>query len=94
VADYLLLASADSSVQLRAIHESVKDQLKSSGLHPLHQEGSRGDKWIAIDYGGLLVHLMHTEVRSYYRLESLWDHPKQITWKKRTLASVVKKKKR
>jgi ribosome-associated protein len=44
---------------------------------PVHTEGERERRWILLDYGDVIAHVMIPEVREYYRLEQLWsDAPK------------------
>jgi ribosome-associated protein len=40
---------------------------------PVHTEGERERRWILLDYGDVIVHIMISEVREYYRLEQLWS---------------------
>jgi ribosome-associated protein len=81
VADYMLIAGADSSPQLRAVYEGVVARLQDLGIHLLRQDGHVNDRWIAMDYGGLLVHILLSAAREFYRLEQMWEdsvHP--INW--------------
>jgi ribosome-associated protein len=80
LADYILLASADSSVQMRAVSESVSDHLAESGVRLIHREGRARDRWMALDYGGLVVHVLMAEARAFYRLDSLWEKAKPVKW--------------
>src|SRR5258708_35113582 len=85
VADYMIIAGAESTPQMRAIYEGVVARLQDLGMRLLHQDGhARGDRWIALDYGGLLVHILLTDARSFYRLEHMWENPKVITWTEET----------
>lgn len=71
IADYLVLATGTSDKQTQAIAESVKKGLKKFGKI-LDLEGVREGKWIVMDYGDVLVHVFHEELRSYYDLDGLW----------------------
>ena len=66
--------------QMRAIDESVEEALSRRGVRALHHEGRSQDRWIAIDYGALVVHVFLVEARRFYRLESLWEKAKPVTW--------------
>jgi ribosome-associated protein len=83
VADYMLIAGAESSPQLRAIYEGVVARLQDMGVRLLRQDGHARDRWVALDYGGLLVHILLSEARAFYRLEHMWENPHPVTWKER-----------
>ena len=71
-ADYFVLASAQSVRQLKAMLESVDEELSPDGLEPMGREGEAASGWVLLDYGDVIVHLFGQEERSYYDLESLW----------------------
>lgn len=80
ISDYLVILGTESPAQLRAISESVKDALAQLGVHRLHQDGQSSMRWLALDYGGLVVHILMPEARELYRLEHLWEHAKPVLW--------------
>ena len=80
VADYVVIASTDSTPQLEAVEDHVKKTLKDEGVLALHRDGRLSDRWRVLDYGGLLVHLMHPDARAFYRLESLFEGAKKVKW--------------
>ena len=71
-ADYLVLASAQTVRQLKAMLDSVDEGLSPDGLEPMGREGEAASGWVLLDYGDVIVHLFGQEERSYYDLESLW----------------------
>lgn len=76
-ADYFVIASGTSDVQVKAIAEHVVDELRQGGVKPLHVEGLTGGRWVLIDYVDFVVHVFHPEARSFYQLETLWgDAPR------------------
>lgn len=77
IADYLVLATGTSDKQTQAIAESVKKGLKKFGKI-LDLEGVREGKWIVMDYGDVLVHIFHEELRAYYDLDGLWAEAPQV----------------
>ena len=82
-AEYLLIVTAGSLPQINAISESIKKGLsENSGLLPLHREGRRSESWAALDYGGLVIHIMSYQTRQFYRLEKLWDKARHIAFSK------------
>ena len=74
VADFFIVCSADNTIQLKAIIDSIEDKmLHVCGEKPYHQEGVKNSQWILIDYVNIVVHVMHTQSRNFYRLEDLWS---------------------
>ena len=75
--DYFILATGDSTPQLRALEESVREKLKEHGELPRGVEGP-SDRWILIDYGTIVVHLMSRDARTFYDLEGLWADAEKL----------------
>ncbi|MCR5200969.1 MAG: ribosome silencing factor [Saccharofermentans sp.] len=74
LADYFILATGNSTTQIKALADEVEYILKNEDqIMADHVEGRSGDKWILIDYKDIVVHVMHPELRADYDLESLWD---------------------
>lgn len=78
--DYFVLATGESSLQLKAMEDSVREKLKDRGVLPKGVEGP-SSRWILLDYGLVVVHLMSPEARLFYDLEGLWADatPLQVT---------------
>ena len=74
VADYLMVTSGDNPAQLKAIASEIEDQLSKMGQEPAHKEGKHGDKWFLFDYGDVVIHIIGTDAREYYKLEEFWSH--------------------
>jgi ribosome-associated protein len=72
ICDYMLLASGDSSPQIKAIVDHVQDRLDAAGFRLLRSEGYKAGRWVLLDYGDLVVHVFHPHERSFYALERLW----------------------
>lgn len=70
--DRLIIASADSARQTKALARNVQDKVLAAGGRILGVEGEEGGEWIVVDLGDVVVHLMQPAVRSYYNLEELW----------------------
>lgn len=77
-ADYFVFCSGRSDRQTKALHDAVREGMKADpGLLPVHTEGERERRWILLDYGDVIAHIMIPDVRDYYRLEELWgDAPR------------------
>ena len=71
--DFMIIASGTSIRHIAAISEKVIDGLKKSKVKDVKVEGQSGDDWVLVDAGDVIVHLMSTEAREFYDLESLWD---------------------
>ncbi len=69
--DWFIIATGESSLQLGALEDGVIDRLKASGHRPRGVEGP-SDRWLLLDYGGIVAHLMSPEAREFYDLEGLW----------------------
>lgn len=77
VADYFVIASAYSSTAVKALADAVEEELDKVGVHPLHRDADQ--KWIAIDYGSVIVHVFYKELRDFYNLERLWADGDNVT---------------
>jgi len=78
-ADYFVFCSGRSDRQTKALHDAVREGMKADpGLLPVHTEGERERRWILLDYGDVIAHIMIPEVRDYYRLEQLWSDAPQL----------------
>jgi ribosome-associated protein len=79
VADYLVLGSADSDRQTRAIADHVDGMLSASGFAPLSMEGTASSPWVLIDFGDVVAHIFRHDVRQHYALERLWADAKRVS---------------
>ena len=78
LADWFVICSGLTDVQVRAIARSVEDSLElEAGRLPLRREGQREGRWVLLDYGELIMHVLTPQERSYYDLESFWGHGEQ-----------------
>lgn len=68
----VVIASGDSTRQVRALADRVREHLKELGAPAQSMEGGRSAEWMLVDLGDIVVHVMHPSVRSYYNLEELW----------------------
>lgn len=78
LADWFVISSGLTDVQVRAIARSVEDRLEAEmGRLPLRREGQSEGRWVLLDYGEVIVHVLTPSERSYYDLESFWGHGEQ-----------------
>ena len=71
--DYMVIASGTSNRHITAISEKVIESLKENKISGVKVEGQLGDDWLLVDAGDEIVHLMSSDARDFYDLESLWD---------------------
>ena len=74
--DWFVVATGESSLQLQALEDGVRERLKAARVALRSVEGP-SSRWILMDYGPFVVHLMSPEARDFYDLEGLWaDAPR------------------
>jgi ribosome-associated protein len=73
--DTLIIASAESARQVKALATHVRDRMKAAGATIIGVEGEQSGEWVLIDAGDIVVHVMQPAVRAYYNLEELWAPP-------------------
>lgn len=78
IADYLVIGSAESDRQTRAIADSVVDALSRVNQRPLSLEGTTSGQWVLIDFGDVVAHVFRQDARSHYALERLWSDARNI----------------
>lgn len=79
LADYFVVATGFSNVQVRAIARSIQDQvLEERGQAPTHLEGLDEGNWIVLDYGTVIAHIFSPKEREFYNLEAFWGHAERI----------------
>jgi len=73
VSDYFVICHADSSTQVKAIANSVEDEIfKATQQEPWRKEGLEYGEWILLDYIDVVIHIFRTDKREYYGVEDLW----------------------
>ncbi len=70
--DYVVVATADSARQTRALAMNVHEKAKEAGGQVIGMEGEQTGDWVLVDLGSIVVHMMLPAVREYYNLEELW----------------------
>ena len=76
--DRVVIASADSTRQSRALSNHLQEKLKTLGARVHGVEGERAAEWILVDLGSVIVHVMLPAVRKHYNLEELWAPPPRL----------------
>jgi ribosome-associated protein len=70
--NYMIVASANSSRQAKAVADNVREKLKEKGYHIRGTEGEKEGEWVLVDLDDIVVHIMVPTTRAYYNLEQLW----------------------
>jgi ribosome-associated protein len=71
--DVFLLASGRNERQVVAISEAIEDKFLEMGIKVRRREGKSGGRWVLLDFGDIICHIMHEEDRVFYSLERLWN---------------------
>jgi ribosome-associated protein len=83
IADYMVICSAQSEPQIKAIANGVTMALKADfDRAPLAIDGFPTSQWIVIDYGDVMLHIFHEQKRGVYALEDLWSDAPQVAVKR------------
>lgn len=70
--NYMIVASANSTRQCKAIADNVREKIKEKGYTIRGTEGDKEGEWVLVDLDDIVVHLMIPTTRAYYNLEQLW----------------------
>lgn len=80
VTDYFLIVTGNSTTQVKAITDNLSEKLPDIGLPVLRVEGLQEAKWVLVDCGDFVVHVMTQDQREFYNLERLWGDAKVVTF--------------
>ena len=70
--DTMIVASGDSTRQVKALADHVREKLKEAGADILGTEGEQAPEWVLVDAINVIIHVMHPTARQHYNLEELW----------------------
>ena len=83
-ADYFVICSAQTNTQVKALTENLTDKVKTTFTRlPIGRENDIKNRWNLIDYGDVVVHILHQDEREAYAIEKFWNHAFSIprdTW--------------
>jgi ribosome-associated protein len=86
LADYFVIASGESAVQVKALMNNTRERIKELfGRLPVRMENDLKNRWNLLDYGEIVVHILHKEEREAYALEKFWNNAFSVPeseWKK------------
>ena len=78
VADCFVICTGTSEPHLKAIATEVEQRLRERGYRMRRQDGYPSSRWLVLDYGSVLVHIFHPEMRQRYALEQLWGDGRRV----------------
>ena len=73
IADFMIIASGNSSRHIQALSEIILDYLKKKGINNSRIEGKDSSEWKLIDGKDIIIHIFHPEKRKFYNLENMWS---------------------
>jgi ribosome-associated protein len=73
IADYMIIATGNSSRHIQALSENVLNNLKKKGVENCRLEGRESNDWKLIDAADIIIHIFHSEKRKFYDLERMWS---------------------
>lgn len=79
VADYFVICTGRSDVQVQSICHAVEEAVAKTGVKPLAIEGFTHGQWVLMDLGDVVVHIFYETVREFYNLEKLWAQAPRCT---------------
>ena len=73
IADFMIVASGNSSRHIQALSEILLEKLKKIGIENCRLEGQNSNEWKLIDAKDIIIHIFHPEKRKFYDLEKMWS---------------------
>jgi ribosome-associated protein len=78
IADYFVIATGRSDVQVQSICRGIEERMDGDGAHPLSIEGYNLGYWVVLDYNEVVVHIFYEPIREVYRLETNWTDAQRL----------------
>lgn len=78
--DYFVILSGNSDRQVRALGETLIDELRELGVDSVLKQGLKEGSWVVLDVGDVLIHIFQKDLREFYQLEYLWQEAKEVKW--------------
>lgn len=88
LADYFVICSSDSATHVKSLTGYVREKVKETfDRIPIGEENDVKNRWNLLDYGDVIVHVLHREERETYALERFWNHAfcmEEEEWKEKS----------
>jgi len=78
IADYFVIATGRSDVQVQSIARGIEERMLRVGQHALAVEGLPHAHWVVLDYDDVVIHVFYEPAREFYRLESVWSDGHEV----------------
>jgi ribosome-associated protein len=78
IADYFVIATGRSDVQVQSIARGIEERMLRAGEHALAVEGLPHAHWVVLDYDDVVIHVFYEPARDFYRLESVWSDGHEV----------------
>jgi ribosome-associated protein len=78
IAEYFVIATGRSDVQVQGIARGVEERMDHEGEHALAVEGVQHGHWIVLDYNDVVIHVFFEPTRDFYRLENNWSDTQEV----------------
>jgi len=78
IADYFLIATGRSDVQVQAIAHGIEERMDLENARQISKEGLNRAHWVVMDYDDVVVHVFLEPTREFYRLERTWTDAREI----------------
>lgn len=79
LADYFVICTGDSPAQIRTIADEIEKAFRKRGQVRIGTEQDKTYKWCLLDYGDVVIHVMHRNERQFYQLENFWSHANVVS---------------
>lgn len=70
--EYFLIAEGNVERHVIGIARALVGELEKVKLKCYFQEGLQNGDWVVLDFGHIIVHLFHPEMRERYAIEQIW----------------------
>jgi len=78
ITDAFLLCSAPNDRQVKSVVDEVELRMRQAGASLVRREGEREGRWVLLDYLDVVIHIQHSDERTFYALERIWKDCPQI----------------
>jgi len=79
IADYFLIATGRSDVQVQAIARGIEERMDRESENPISIEGLGNSRWVVLDYEDVVIHIFFEPARDFYRLERNWTDAQEVS---------------